>query len=142
MNTRQTSIDCFNQIKEEGLLSNMRFKVYSALLSMGKPSTTREVYETMNVIKQEATRFTELRNLGVIYEVQNRKCTITGRTSIEWDLTDRLPINIKKSNKTKKQKIDEALNSLRELYKKCTVYDKNTSTLEDWKMVADLIKNL
>ena len=137
MNTRQTSIDCFNKIKEEGLLSKMRFQVYSALLSMGKPSTTREVYETMDVIKQEATRFTELRNLGVIYEVQNRKCSITGRTSIEWDVTDRLPVNIKNSNKTKKQRLDDALNSLRELYK-----NKDISTDEDWKMVANLIKKI
>ena len=137
MNTRQTSIDCFNKIKEEGLLSKMRFQVYSALLSMGKPSTTREVYETMDVIKQEATRFTELRNLGVIYEVQNRKCTITGRTAIEWDLTDRLPVNIKNSNKTKKQRVNDALNLLRELYK-----NKNNSTVEDWKEVANLIKSI
>tara|TARA_R110000782_G_scaffold69162_6_gene139128 strand:+ start:419 stop:832 length:414 start_codon:yes stop_codon:yes gene_type:complete len=137
MKTRQTSIDCYNKIKEEGLLSNMRFRVYSALLSMGKPSTTREVYATMNVIKQEATRFTELRKLGVIYEVQNRKCNITGRTSIEWDLTDRLPIKIKKCNRTKKHKIDDALNSLRELYK-----NKDTSTDQDWKTVADLIKSI
>ena len=137
MKTRQTSIDCYNQIKSEGLLSNMRFRVYSALLAMGKPSTTREVYETMNVIKQEATRFTELRKLGVIYEVQNRKCNITGRTSIEWDLTDRLPIKIKKSNRTKKHKIDDALNSLRELYK-----NKDTSSDQDWKLVADLIKSI
>tara|TARA_R110002167_G_C12264243_1_gene613361 strand:- start:122 stop:535 length:414 start_codon:yes stop_codon:yes gene_type:complete len=137
MNTRQTSIDCYNEIKVEGLLSKMRFKVYSALLSMGKPSTTREVYETMDVIKQEATRFTELRNLGVIYEVQNRKCTITGRTSIEWDLTDRLPVNIKNPNKTKKQRLDAALNSLRELYR-----NQNTCSDQDWKMVADLIKSI
>jgi predicted transcriptional regulator len=137
MKVRQTSIDCYNQIKEEGLLSNMRFKVYSSLLAMGKPSTTREVYETMNVIKQEATRFTELRKLGVIYEVQNRKCSITGRTSIEWDVTDRLPVNIKNSNKTKKQRLDDALNSLRELYK-----NKDISTDEDWKMVANLIKKI
>ena len=137
MKTRQTSIDCYNQIKEEGLLSNMRFRVYSALLAMGKPSTTREVYETMNVIKQEATRFTELRKLGVIYEVQNRTCTVTGRTSIEWDLTDRLPVNIKKSNRTKKHKIDDALNSLRELYK-----NKDNSSDEDWKIVANFIKSI
>ena len=136
MNTRQTSIDCYNEIKEQGLLSNMRFEVYSALLSMGKPSTTREVYETMNVLKQEATRFTELRKLGVIYEVQNRKCTITGRTSIEWDLTDKLPVDFKSSNKTKQQKKNAALNSLRELYK------NKDSTNDDWKTVADLIKNI
>ena len=137
MNARQTSIDCYNEIKRDGSLSKMRFEVYSALLSMGKPSTTREVYETMDVVKQEATRFTELRKLGVIYEVQNRKCTITGRTAIEWDLTDRLPIDIKNTNKTKKQRLDAALNSLRELYK-----NKDISTDEDWKIVADLIKNI
>ena len=136
MKTRQTSIDCYNQIKEEGLLSNMRFKVYSALLAIGKPSTTREVYKTINVEKQEATRFTELRKLGVIYEVQNRKCTITGRTSIEWDLTDKLPVDFKNHNKTKQQKKNDALNSLRELYK------NKDSTNEDWKIVADLIKSI
>ena len=91
----------------------------------------------MNVIKQEATRFTELRKLGVIYEVQNRTCTVTGRTSIEWDLTDRLPVNIKKSNRTKKHKIDDALNSLRELYK-----NKDKSSDEDWKITANLIKSI
>jgi len=137
MKTRQTSIECYNQIKSEGLLSNMRFRVYSALLAMGKPSTTREVYATMNIIKQEATRFTELRKLGVIYEVQNRKCTVTGRTSIEWDLTDKLPVNIKKSNRTKKHKINDALNSLRELYK-----NKDNSSDKDWKVVANLIKSI
>ena len=137
MKTRQTSIDCYNEIKRNGSLSKMRFEVYSALLSMGKPSTTREVYETMNVLKQEATRFTELRKLGVIYEVQNRKCTITGRTSIEWDLTDRLPVDIKNTNKTKKQRLDDALNSFRELYK-----NKDTSTDDDWKTVADFIKSI
>ena len=137
MTTRQTSIDCYNQIKKDGSLSKMRFKVYSALLSMGKPSTTREVYETMNVLKQEATRFTELRKLGVIYEVQNRKCTITGRTSIEWDLTDKLPLNIKIYKKTKKDRISEAVTSLLELHKK-----KNVSTNEDWIIVADLIKSI
>ena len=137
MTTRQTSIDCYNQIKTDGSLSKMRFEVYSALLSMGKPSTTREVYQTMNVLKQEATRFTELRNLGVIYEVQNRKCTVTGRTSIEWDLTDRLPVSFKNKNKTKKQRINDAINSLRELYK-----NKDNSTNEDWKTVSDLIKTI
>jgi hypothetical protein len=56
---------------------------------------------------------------------------------IEWDLTDKLPINIKKSIKTKKHRVDDALNSLRELYR-----NKDTSTAEDWKLVADLIKSI
>lgn len=137
MNTRQTSIDCFNQIKAEGLLSKQRLEVYFALLKMGKPSTTREVYATMNVPKQEATRFTELRNLGVIYEVKNRKCSITGRTAIEWDLTDKLPTNLIVTPPTKKDRLNATLIALRELYK-----IKNISTVEDWQKVATLIKSI
>ena len=90
-----------------------------------------------SAITSSRARFTELRELGVIYEVRNRKCTITGRTSIEWDLTDRLPVNVENTNKTKKQRINDALNLLRVLYK-----NKNTSSDEDWKKVADLIKNI
>lgn len=140
MKTRQTSIDCYNQIKEEGLLSKMRFKVYESILT-NAPCTSAEVLSTMlsknSAITSSRARFTELRELGVIYEVRNRKCTITGRTSIEWDLTDRLPINIKKTNKTKKQKKDVALKSLRNLYKNI-----NSNNIEDWKTLADLIKSI
>jgi len=140
MNTRQTSIDCFNQIKEQGLLSNMRFKVYEAILKEA-PCTSGEAFATMttkeNQISQSRARFTELRELGVIYEVQNRKCTITGMNVIEWDLTDRLPVTLKNTNKTKKQKVNDAVDSLRKLYK-----NKDISTNEDWKIVADLIKSI
>ena len=140
MKTRQTSIDCYNKIKEQGLLSNMRFKVYEAILKKA-PCTSGEAFATMttkeNQISQSRARFTELRELGVIYEKGEKKCSITGRNVIEWDLTDRLPVNIKNPNKTKKQRLDDALNSLRELYK-----NKNTSTNEDWKTVADLIKSI
>jgi hypothetical protein len=139
MNTRQTSIDCYNKIKEEGLLSKMRLKVYEAILN-NAPCTSGEAFATMttkeNQISQSRARFTELRELGVIYEVRNRKCTITGMNVIEWDLTDRLPVNIKKSTKTKKHRLNDALSSLRELYK-----NKNR-TVEDWKTVADLIKSI
>ena len=140
MKTRQTSIDCYNKIKQEGLLSNMRLKVYEAILRKA-PCTSGEAFAIMttkeNQISQSRARFTELRELGVIYEVQNRKCTITGMNVIEWDLTDRLPVNIKKTNKTKKHRTDDALNSLRKLYK-----NKDTNTDQDWKVVADLIKSI
>ena len=140
MNTRQTSIDCYNKIKEQGLLSNMRFKVYEAILKKA-PCTSGEAFATMttkeNQISQSRARFTELRELGVIYEKGEKQCSITGRNVIEWDLTDRLPVNVKSSNKTKQQKKNLALNSLRELYK-----NKDISTDEDWKIVANLIKNI
>ena len=140
MKIRQTSIDCYNKIKSEGLLSKMRLKVYEAILRKA-PCTSGEAFATMttkeNQISQSRARFTELRELGVIYEVRNRKCTITSMNVIEWDLTDRLPVNVKNTNKTKKQRINDALNLLRVLYK-----NKNTSTNEDWQKVADLIKSI
>jgi len=140
MNIRQTSIDCYNKIKSEGLLSKMRLKVYEAILK-NAPCTSGEAFATMttkeNQISQSRARFTELRELGVIYEVRNRKCTITGMNVIEWDLTDKIPNKFKKTNKTKKEKINEALKSLRILYK-----NKDFNTDEDWKKVADLIKNI
>ena len=138
MNIRQTSIDCFNQIKEEGLLSKRRLEVYEALLSSA-PCTSSEAIRNAKTtfgVFGVSSRFTELRDLGVIYEKGEKQCSITGRNVIEWDLTDRLPVDFKSSNKTKQQKKNAALNSLRELYK------NKDSTNEDWKIVADLIKSI
>ena len=136
MNTRQTSIDCFNQIKQEGLLSKRRLQVYESIYNSA-PCTASEVFKEKNLKTNQSGRFTELRDLGVIYEKGERVCSITGRNVIEWGLTDRLPINLKNPNKTKKQRLDAALNSLRELYK-----NKDISTDEDWKIVADFIKSI
>ena len=88
-----------------------------------------------------AARFTELRRLGVIYEKKERPCRVTGRNVIEWDLTDKLPVDFKNPNKTKQQKKNAALESLRNLYKKR--YKKiNDNTIDEWKIVANLIKNI
>jgi hypothetical protein len=134
MNTRKTSIECFNKIKQEGLLSKRRLQVYESIFNYA-PCTASEVFNDKNLKTNQSGRFTELRDLGVIYEKGERLCRITGRNVIEWDLTDRLPVNFKNKNKTKKQRINDAINSFRMLYK-----NKDNSTIEDWKIVADLIK--
>ena len=131
---RKTSIECFSKIKQEGLLSKRRLQVYESIFNYA-PCTASEVFNDKNLKTNQSGRFTELRDLGVIYEKGERLCRITGRNVIEWDLTDRLPINFKNKNKTKKQRINDAINSFRMLYK-----NKNNSTTEDWKIVADLIK--
>ena len=137
MITRQTSIDCFNQIKEAGLLAKRRFETFEAIFKSA-PCTRQEALEhtnPINALSLSAARFTELRRIGVIYEKDVRACKVTGRNVIEWDLTDRIPITLKNTNKTKKQRVNDALDSLRQLY-------KNNSTDEDWKKVADLIKSI
>ena len=139
MNIRQTSIDCYNEIKANGLLSKRRLEVYEALYTSA-PCTSSEAIRNAKTtfgVFGVSSRFTELRDLGVIYEKGIKKCSVTGRNVIEWDLTDRLPIKFKNNNKTKKQRIEDALNSFRELYK-----NKNNSTTQDWKTVADLIKTI
>jgi hypothetical protein len=139
MSIRQTSIDCYNQIKAEGLLSKRRLEVYEALYK-NAPCTTNEALKDIfisdgNYRSNEGSRTTELRDLGVIYERGIKKCSITGRNVIEWDLTDKLPISNKVTTNTKKDRIENTLNALRELFK-----NKSDSTDEDWKKVADLIK--
>ena len=136
MNTRQTSIECFNQIKLEGLLSARRLQVYEAIFK-NAPCTTNEALKDVHSGSHGVgSRTSELRDAGVIYEKDIRPCKVTGRNVIEWDLKDRLPVNLKNPNKTKKQRLDAALNSLRELYK------NKDSTNDDWKTVADLIKSI
>ena len=137
MNIRQTSIDCFIKIKQEGLLSKRRLEVYEAILK-NAPCTTNEALKDIHSGSHGVgSRTTELRDAGVIYEKDVRPCNITGRNVIEWDLTDKLPFKTKVLSKTKMQKKKAALNSLRELYK-----NRESAWLMDWKGVADLIKSI
>ena len=143
MKTRQTSIDCYRQIKSEGLLSKRRLQVFEILLENGCLTGTeisilfKRKHFSSNHSEGIRNRITELFDRGVVYEKGIVECKSTGRKVIQWDLTDKLPIKIKSSNKTKKQKINDALNSLRKLYK-----NKDASSDEDWKIVADLIKSI
>jgi len=116
---RQTSIDCYNEIKSNGLLSKKRLEVYEALLNSA-PCTSAEAaafnyLDSSNVLSQSRARFTELRELGVIYERGVKKCSITKRIAIEWDLTDKIPINLISKTKTFKQKKQELIFMIDEL---------------------------
>ena len=140
MNTRQTSIDCYNQIKAEGLLSKLRLRTLYAMLYYA-PCTAQELQDYIDKnkiqVKHAWKSLSQLRDLGVVYEKSERKCNVTGRIVIEWDLTDKLPINQKLITITKKDRVETALIALRDLYKK-----KNDSVVEDWEKVANLIKSI
>ncbi len=114
MATRQTSIDCFKQIQAQGLLSKRRLEVLETIL-LSAPCTSSEAIKNAKVtfgVFGVSSRFTELRDLGVIYEKGIKKCTVTGRNVIEWDLTDKLPLKEKVPVVTKKQKIQEILDEI------------------------------
>jgi hypothetical protein len=101
---RKTSVDCFNQIRKEGLLSDCRFMVYKAIYEMNG-CTASELFNRTGLKTNQSSRFTELRELGVIREVETRICKVTGRNAIEWDLTDRLPKSQDREHKKEVQYI-------------------------------------
>ena len=137
---RQTSIDCYNQIKAQGLLSKLRLATHYAML-YASPCTAGELqsYIDKNGIKVKHAwkLLSQLRDLGVVYEMNERKCNITGRVVIEWELTDKLPIKADLPTNTKKQRVADTMDALRLLYK-----NKLTATTDDWQMVANLIKKI
>ena len=114
---RETSIDCYNKIKSKGLLSKIRFQVYEAIYKCA-PCTSSEamkgILNSTNVLSQSRARFTELRDLGVIYEKSIRKCKITGRNVIEWDLTDKLPTGQLAKKKNTPRNLDKCVFFIKE----------------------------
>jgi len=102
--TRRTSINAYNKIKTGGLLSRMRMTVLDAIYRSA-PCTSGEAFASMmtssNQLSQSRARFTELREWGVIEEVGERPCKISGHNAIVWDLTGELPVKPAKKLKQK-----------------------------------------
>lgn len=101
---RATSIAAYEHIRDRGLLSRERFRVYAALYRQGE-STSGETFDAIrreaqatgdlsqqrSPLSQSRARFTELREIGVIEEAGERECRISGRRCIVWRITDRVP---------------------------------------------------
>lgn len=95
---RKTSIETYHQIEAEGLLSKMRFEVYAALFDHGPASSGELAIHIEGTSRNNvATRMTELRNAGVVEEVGEKVCTVTGRNVITWDVTGNLPKKVDKT---------------------------------------------
>jgi len=94
MITRPTSLKVYREIEEEGLLSRMRFKVYSTLFKYG-PMTAGELTHRIKgpneVHPSYHRRLDELGDLGVAERLHIRPCEITGRNAYVWAVTNKLP---------------------------------------------------
>lgn len=102
MTIRKTSIEAYRQIKEEGLLSRMRFLVYEIIYEHG-PLTIAEASTFVPKIDSRSIspRFAELLNIGVIETIGEKTCNVTGRNSTLWDVTEKLPKKLTKPTKIK-----------------------------------------
>jgi hypothetical protein len=116
MNVRETSLEVYKRINDEGLLSKMRLKVYNELYKHG-PCTCGELMRAMRVDKLDRqgnvwSRLCEMRDQGVVAEVDKRECTVTGNKQLVWATTNSLPDKYI-PRKTKKEKVDEIINDLK-----------------------------
>jgi len=98
---RRTSVAAYTKIKDQGLLSTRRFQAYEALYHHG-PLTAAECWKKCPGAQIDSIRprMAELRDLGVIVEVGEKECSVTGMRAILWDVTEALPKKLDKKPST------------------------------------------
>ncbi len=105
---RETSVEAYRKIKENGLLSTKRMEVYDILYEYG-PLTGMELLMKRRVVlgkksavdSQVRARLNELRACGVAEEVKTVECSVTGQRVILWDVTPFLPVKMDKARRHK-----------------------------------------
>jgi len=88
---RETSVQAFYNALDAGIIETRRAQVWAGLQSLGV-ATANEVFEYLKEQRRlglrydsnTCARFTELRDLGLIREVGQRPCRVTGQTCITW----------------------------------------------------------
>lgn len=106
MGVRSTSIEAYNYIKENGLLSKRRLEIYEILFTKG-PLTAGEIGRAMPNYRAAVStadrnihaRLAELRDMLAIQELGTKICEVTGMEVILWDVTDRIPVKLEKEAK-------------------------------------------
>lgn len=119
---RQTSVAAYYAIQQDGTISKQQQRIYAKLFHHG-PLTATECLLLIDADMKSAgmkgvnmntrTRFGELRDRGVLYEVQTRTCKETGVNVIEWDVTVNLagpkPVSTTPTRKEFAEAADELL---------------------------------
>jgi len=124
--TRKTSIEAYNKIKADGLLSALQFSIYSKLYD-GGPMTQGELWHKYFQYFQRhsvAPRFAELKERGVIEGVGERPCRLTGVNAIVWDVTDQLPHDPAPKTNTTKALIESLMEKIKVLEKRVREFDE------------------
>ncbi len=103
---RQTSIEAYNTIKDNGLLSERRWQVYNVLFHHG-PLTATQIASKIPGIKSASVgnnshaRLGELRQMGCVVETGYVECPLSGMTVIRWDVTDKVPVKFERPSRVK-----------------------------------------
>jgi len=123
---RDTSIDAYRKIEAEGLLSKLKWDVYSCLFKHG-PMTQGETWKKHFPKSQRhniCPRFAELERYGVIKSVGTKPCPVSGVEVMLWDVTSKLP---------KRDKRDFRFEALKAKKRYQKAKDSYRQALEKWK---------
>jgi hypothetical protein len=118
---RLTTLEAYTKVKESGLLSELRLKVFEAVCTHDK-LTASELRIKISGHQTNAnsgvlgTRLSELERMGLIRTIGTRKCSISGYNALVWEVTGNMPIKLDKK-KTIKQKKQEILENIEKLEK-------------------------
>jgi DNA-binding transcriptional regulator YhcF (GntR family) len=117
--TQRTSIETYYEIKNSGLLSEKRWKVYDIFYQMNRPLTGAEVsqiykanYPSSQHSETIRNRITELKEMGLLAEFEIVDCTFTGRRVYTFVTTNNLPEKLEKKE-TLNQKLDKILEEIK-----------------------------
>lgn len=116
---QKTSIQTYHYIKNSGLISEKRMKVYEILYENPQGLTGTQVSEIFKEKYPSAkhsetirNRITELRDMGVVLEIGTVECEFTNRKVLLWCTSNNLPIKLEKKL-TLKEKVDEILEQVK-----------------------------
>ncbi len=120
MSVAATSIEIFNKITNENLLSKKRGQVYKIVYAHGPMtgSQVSKIFKERHISSQHSesirNRITELVQQGVVIEVGAGKCPITHNHVLWFDTTNYLPQNLKRklTQKEKKKKLIDKIYAL------------------------------
>lgn len=128
----QNSINAFNHIKKNGLLSDKRLKVYHIIMSHPEGLTGAQVskiykanYPSSEHSESIRNRITELRDMGVLDEVGNVECEFSKRTVMKYRANTNMPTKLQ-PKKSLNASIDEIVDNLRTLYTKTNDSDNRS----------------
>jgi hypothetical protein len=127
MAINQNSLDAFDYIKKNGLLSDKRLKVYHIFVNHPEGLTGSEVsdiykknYPSSQHSETIRNRITELRDMGVLDELGNVECRFTGRMVMKYAVNIKMPTKLvaKKSLNTN---IEEIITDLKKVWDLTTI---------------------
>jgi hypothetical protein len=125
-----TSIETYHAIKNSGLISEKRLKVFDIFYENPQGLTgaeVSEIYRKQNPTSQHSetirNRITELVEMGVVVEIGIVECQFSKRKVTKWCCVDKMPIPLEKKL-TRKEQIKKILDDV-------TAFGKSLKSEED-----------